>query len=325
MVHFIGANKPWDSRYESKHTPSPFGEHVAAWWGVWDKHYVPQPAGNAHLAAPYKTQNYQQTIHGRKVGPVFSRHQYGATATPVQWTPPPVVGAQIPKSEAIPVIGAQIQNSEALKAQVGVTELEKDRAETPRPNVTQTPPEGAETPRPARPVVTIGIQTLKISDEQGNYHEIEQLHDLPSSFKARVVQRIFHDSPELRQKIEYPKTSEASSVHASHVDPPLMQSTAHTVSRHVVPFTIQEPVPVRPTTPVRQISLPEFDEYRTYQPTFLVAGTVYIHRPDSMYHDDDVHAYPEHFDYSVPSAPAVGGGGYVEPFRAPKSEWDPSK
>ncbi|KAF8470541.1 nucleotide-diphospho-sugar transferase [Kalaharituber pfeilii] len=63
------------------------------------------------------------------------------------------------------------------------------------------------------------------------------------------------------------------------------------------------------------VSLPPFEEYPSYQPSFMVAGTVYVHRGDEPYPED---IKPDEEVY-VPSPT------YVEPFTAPHYEWDPAR
>ena len=123
------------------------------------------------------------------------------------------------------------------------------------------------------------------------------------------------DRPISRQE-EFQKTWGAPSNFSSPITPILNQSTTHSHYQEDAPFKVPERLPIRPSTPENSHSLPTFDQYASYQPTFVVSGTPYVHRPQDSYPDDvDLEDDVEYEEEE----------GYVPPFEAPKLEWDPAR
>ncbi|KAL1840734.1 hypothetical protein VTJ49DRAFT_174 [Mycothermus thermophilus] len=52
LVHFIGAQKPWMQERETSTGGSPFGQMVAKWWAVYDRHYRAKTPSGTVASAP---------------------------------------------------------------------------------------------------------------------------------------------------------------------------------------------------------------------------------------------------------------------------------
>lgn len=292
MVHFIGASKPWDNRADSYNSMS-FGEHVQTWWNVWDKHYVAKGAEKAASLSHYKPQSaYEKTgaLTGPPTGTVTATH--GQT---VHWTPPPPIMAN----------GAQEHEEKPqnqARNQVTGTQVLEDRPATPPPQSVATE-ERAPTPKPtAQPA-------------PGPKPVIPEPEVTP---QRPPPTRVFPDQPSNKpgaRQEEFQKTWGAPSNVSSPVMPILKQSAIRPHYLYDAPFKVQDPV--RPSTPENTHSLLTFDQYASHQPTFIVSGTIYVHRSEDPYTEEI--RPDEEASYEVPEPV------YVPPFEAPKSEWDPAR
>ncbi|KAI5778978.1 nucleotide-diphospho-sugar transferase [Peziza echinospora] len=128
VVHFIGPNKPWNSR-KATHTGGPFDEHANTWWTVWDRHYVPQGSGSAANLSTYKAPQGSKSTPAQD-----SSSQSSATeVAPASWNPPPKV-TEASGSNTAPTNTAAPEASDAA-----ASDPAEDRSATPTPIAIQPP------------------------------------------------------------------------------------------------------------------------------------------------------------------------------------------
>ena len=282
-MHFIGASKPWDHRADNYDSVS-FGEHVQNWWNVWDIHYVPKGSEKITSLSHYKPPSaYEKT--GALTGHPTTIHQQIA-----HWTPPP------------PTVVSGTQQHEEQNHQNWFTgaHVPEDRSATPTPQSVAAE-ERAPTPRPT----TSEPEPVVVSRPEAAPHR-------------PIATRVFQDQPSNKpgaRQEEFQKTWGAPSNVSSPITPILKQSATRPHYQHDAPFKVQDPM--RPSTPENTHQLPTFGQYASYQPTFVVGGTVYVHRSEDPYTEE---IQPD--DEASYVAPEVA---YVPPFEAPKSEWDPAR
>jgi glycogenin glucosyltransferase len=285
VVHFIGPNKPWISRNVT-HTGGPFDEHSNTWWTVWDRHYVPEGSGNAANLSSYKASGGSTSLPAGDAST-----QSSATETGSSWNPPP----KVTEAKSSGTNNASTGTAATEASDATASDAAEDRSATPTPTDVQE--DRAATPTPAT-VTSIPQQgtvvTVKVNPTtETTVVEVKPLavaHVKPEIVQQRpVATRTFPDQVRIRQpEVKKP-------VHANH-----RQTVA----------AAQPPAPVKPVKP-------EYEEYRAFRPTFIVAGTVYVHRSDD-FDEEDLNAYEK--AYPLSSAPS-----YVEPFKAPHYEWDPAR
>ncbi|KAF8418221.1 nucleotide-diphospho-sugar transferase [Tirmania nivea] len=133
-----------------------------------------------------------------------------------------------------------------------------------------------------------------------------------------VATRVFQDQPSNKpgaRQEEFQKTWGAPSNVSSPIIPILKQSAVRPHYQHDAPFKVQDPM--RPSTPESTHPIPTFNQHASYQPTFTVGGTTYVHRSDDP--------YTEEIQPDDEASCASSETTYVPPFEAPKSEWDPAR
>ncbi|KAF8445159.1 hypothetical protein BGX38DRAFT_1143517 [Terfezia claveryi] len=133
-----------------------------------------------------------------------------------------------------------------------------------------------------------------------------------------IATRVFQDQPSNKPgppQEEFQKTWGAPSNVSSPIIPILQQSAMRPHYQHDAPFKVEDPM--RPSTPESTRPPPTFGQNTSYQPTFVVGGTSYVHRSEDPYAED---IQPDDEACHVSSEPT-----YVPPFEAPKSEWDPAR
>ena len=244
------------------------------------------------------------------------------TAAPMPMTAAPMstVAAPVPATAAAQwTPPAKVHQTQSMEPSAS-----HNRSETPTPQPV-TEEEGASTPRPT--VTASTEQSTVQSTQQKVRKETETIEELSPELVSRpeVAPRrpaatgVSPDrSPNkpLSKKEESQKTWGANSVVSSPVPRILNQSAATPQYHHEPPFKVAEPLPMRPSTPVQPVSLPTFEEYASYQPSFMVAGTVYVHRSEDPYPED---LKPDEEVYAPPES------AYIAPFTAPQFEWDATR
>lgn len=292
-MHFIGASKPWDHRADNYDSVS-FGEHVQNWWNVWDKHYVAKGSEEVTSLSHYKPPSaYEKTgaLTGLPTGSVTATHEQI-----VHWTPPPptiVSGAQQHEE----------RNQSQVQNQFTGAQVPEDRSATPTPQSVAAE-ERAPTPKPTTQSAS-GPWPVIVSRPEVATHR-------------PIATRVFQDQPSNRpgaRQEEFQKTWGAPSNVSSPITPILRQSATRPHYQYDAPFKVQDPM--RPSTPESTHPLQTFGQYASYQPTFVVGGTIYVHRSEDPY-TEDIQPDDE-ASYTSSEAP------YVPPFEAPISDWDPAR
>ena len=103
MVHFIGAEKPWAQGREHRSNQGVYGELLARWWSVYDKHYrSPTTAGSSQFTQPRK--RVQDYVRGEETmyDPAQSERRRGSSGyqiTQPHPEPPPGIHVHAPRDD----------------------------------------------------------------------------------------------------------------------------------------------------------------------------------------------------------------------------------
>jgi len=108
MIHFIGAEKPWAQGRDHRSNQGVYGELLARWWSVYDRHYRrPKVAGFSQFTQPQRrVQDYvrgEETIdepeHQSQPQPEQRRRSSGYQITQPHPQPPPGIHAMAPQDD----------------------------------------------------------------------------------------------------------------------------------------------------------------------------------------------------------------------------------
>ncbi|RVX68260.1 hypothetical protein B0A52_07263 [Exophiala mesophila] len=77
VVHFIGKDKPWTLGRDNKYNTGVYGELLAHWWSVYDRHYRPKPVTYYDSRTYASTKKVQDYVRGEE--PLYVVDQSGQT------------------------------------------------------------------------------------------------------------------------------------------------------------------------------------------------------------------------------------------------------
>lgn len=115
MIHFIGAEKPWTQGRDHKFNTGVYGELLARWWAIYDRHYrQPKPASYNQFVRPQKkVQDYvrgEETRYEPSYSSAPSQPQqasqssyFGYQQPPPQAQPPPGIHVTSPQGDSAPM------------------------------------------------------------------------------------------------------------------------------------------------------------------------------------------------------------------------------
>ena len=188
MIHFIGAEKPWTQGRDHRSNQGVYGELLARWWSVYDRHYRrPKVAGYSQFTQPQRrVQDYvrgEETIHEPEYQsqpqPEQRRGSSGYQITQPHPQPPPGIHAMAPQDDHAASMERPMGDQPGLAERINQADYKPTSTQEQRRwSAPQTEWEPTRQPPPpnSRP------EALNFPSQQYEMSESEQLFEPPENY-----------------------------------------------------------------------------------------------------------------------------------------------